>query len=416
MEKNEKVDTGKGQDHVVFWGGENKDKQDYSMDWSHDGQFWLALSPDRLDEILTVIRQLLSEKFGGEWPERPSPKATGQFVAVRHNHHLFATFGRKEPKERYAEIHPTDTGRTIFVRLWQGLTEEAKAAFQARGFEYHPQIPDKYKVKVPGTEITAEKAATLEKFRKSHPLTVPDGKLLGGRSGGASWKGILAVVVVILIAAVLLRGQLGELFVKKEPVDLGSFQLAQGQTAVYEKSDGRIIYALTDTTIEQLITDRTVLYGELIDTLRADFYGLQEITDAMGTPLYKAKEGAIFTIPSYLQGTALDPYTAVDAEAFHHDKKKDWEDLQGQKASLKGFVIKTADGFYLEAGDGSIKLVSQDPFMLLNLNLALKKRYQVTVYGTVGETFDWKTVRKDTQKMFSFSVDPVNYATMIAVQ
>jgi len=414
MEKNEKMDTGKGQDHVVFWGGENEDKQDYSMDWSHDGHFWIALSSDRLDEILAVIRQLLSEKFGGDWPERPSPKTTGQFVAVRHNHHLFATFGRKEPKERYAEIHPTDTGRTIFVRLWQNLTEEAKAAFQARGFEYYPQIPDKHKVKVPGTEITAEKAATLEKFRKSHPLTVPEGKLQGARTGGSSWIGIAVVVVVILIAAVLLRGQLGEMFVKKEPIDLGSFQLAQGQTAVYEKSDGQIIYALTDTTLEQLITDRTVLYGELIDSLRANFYSLKEITDAMGSSLYKAKEGATYTIPAYLEGAALEPYTAVDAEAFQHDKKKDWEDLQGQQVRLKGFVIKTADGFYLEAGDGSIKLVSQDPFMLLNLNLALKKRFQVTVYGTVGETFDWKTIRKDTQKMFSFSLATVNYATMIA--
>jgi hypothetical protein len=150
--------------------------------------------------------------------------------------------------------------------------------------------------------------------------------------------------------------------------------------------------------------------------LRTDFYALQEITDAMGSTIYKAKEGAVYTIPSYLEGAALDPYTAVDAEAFQHDRKKGWEDLQGQKVKLKGFVIKTSDGFYLEAGDGSIKLEGQDPFLLLNLSLALKKRFQVTVYGTVGETFDWKTIRKDTQKMFTLSIDPVNYATMIAAQ
>jgi len=413
MEKKEMNETDKDQGRVDFWGDKNEDKQDLSMDWSHDAHFWIALTSDRVDEIIAVVRQLLSDKIGGDWPDRPSPRAKGRFLEVRHNHHLFAEFTSKGEKDRFAEVHPTETGRTIFVRLWHDLFEEAKAAFQARGFHYHLQIPDEYQVKVPGLEISPEKAAALEKFRTSRPLDVPETAFERKRGGAGTIVGIVVLVVIVAAAAVLLRKPLGQLFVKAEPLDLGNFLAAKSEMAAFEQMDGSIVYALADTKIEDKVKAGVLVYGDLIDTSRADFYAVHKLTNADGLTLYEALEGRIVSIPSFAEGQDLNRYRAIDAGKFRHDRKRDWESLQGEQVALKGTLQKEPDGFYLLAGDGLIRLLTIDQFTLLNLQIAQEKGETVTLYGTIGETFDWKTIRQETRKMFRFTIDPVSYAAMM---
>jgi hypothetical protein len=50
---------------------------------------------------------------------------------------------------------------------------------------------------------------------------------------------------------------------------------------------------------------------------------------------------------------------------------------------------------------------------LLNLELALKRGQAVTLYGTVGATYDWKETREETKKMFRFNIKPVSYETLV---
>lgn len=406
-------ETIKEQGGVDFWGEKNEDKQDLSMDWSHEGHFWIALSWDQVDQVVAIVRQLLSEKFGGDWSDRPSPRARGRYLDVRHNHYLFAGYSRKEAKDRFAEVHATETGRTIFVRFWHDLFEDAKAAFQTRGFKYHPRIPDGYQVKVPGLEISPEKAAALEKFRTSQPLAVPEGAFEGRRGGASTVVGIAVLVVIVVAAAVLLRKPLGQLFTKEEPLVLGNFLTARSRIAAFEKMDGSIQYALADGEIGDKIKPGVQIYGDLIDSSRAGFYVVHRLTDSEGTLLYQAAEGTSVSIPSFITGQDLTKYRAVDAGDFRYDKKKGWEDLQGEPVILQGALQIEPDGYYLKVSDGFIKLATTDPYTLLNLEIAQTKGKAVTIYGTIGDTFDWKTARKETRKMFQFTIDPVSYTAML---
>jgi hypothetical protein len=414
MERKEMNEMSKEQGRVDFWGERNEDKQALSMDWSHDAHFWIAVTSDQVDEIIAIVRQFLSDKFGGDWPDRPSPHATGRYLDVRHNHHLFAEYTRKGVKDRFVEVHPAETGRTIFVRFWHDLFEEAKAAFQARGFHYHSRIPDEHQIKVPGQEISPEKAAALEKFRTSQPLKVPETTFERKRSSAPSVVSLVVLVVILAAAAVLLRKPLGQLFVKVEPLNLGNFLAAKSEMAAFEQVDGSIVYALADVKIEDKVKAGVLVYGALIDTSRAGFYAVHKLTDVEGLTLYEAPEGTIISIPSFAEGQDLNKYRAIDAGAFRHDRKKDWENLQGEQVALQGALQKEPDGFYLKVSDGLIRLVTIDQFTLLNLLIAQEKGKLVTLYGTVGETFDWKEVRQETRKMFRFRIDPVSYDAITA--
>lgn len=402
------------QDGVDFWGGENEDKQDVSLDWSHDGHFWIALPGEKVSEVIAVVRSLLSDKFGGDWPDRPSPRAAGRYLEVKYHHHLFAKYSHKEAKDRFAEVHPTETGRTIFVRVWHDLVEEAKAAFQAHGFIYHPQIPEEHQVRVPGTEITPEKAQALEKFRKSQPLEIPESAFERTRGGTGSLVGVVIFLALAVAALVLLRGHLGKLFVRAKPLELGTFLEARSRIAAFEKMDGSIVYILADADIGNKMKAGVRVYGALIDSTRTDFYAVDKLEDAEGKLIHGAMEGASFSIPALAESQDLATYQMVETANFRYDRKKGWEELQGEPVVLKGSLKMEADGFYLKAGDGLIRLMTTDPFTLLNLQIAQKKDKAVTLYGTIGETFDWKTVRQDTHKMFQFSLVPVDYATLTA--
>jgi hypothetical protein len=409
MENKETKEMDKQQERVVFWGGENEDKQELSMDWSHDGHFWIALSTDKVDEIVSLVRQLLSDKLGGDWSDRPSPHASGQYLEIKHHHHLFAMYSRKGLKERFAEVHPSDTGRTIFIRFWQGLHQEAKASLERHGFQYHSQIPDHLKIKMPHKPISPEKTAALEKFRTSQPLTVPEGKARLKRGGGGKLIGLVVVVLILATGFMLLRSQL---FGKAEPLELGSFLAAKGYIASFETIDGKIVYAIADTDLENKIKADIFVYGGLIDSSRAGFYAIHKLTDSQGLILYQAFEGAAVSIPSFAEGQDLAKYQIVDAGAFRYDRKKDWEEFQGQPVVLQGLLKVETDGLFLEVSDGLIKLIGIDTFSLLNMQIAQKKGKAVTLYGIIGETFDWKTARKETHKMFRFSLDTVSYAAM----
>ncbi|KPL19671.1 MAG: hypothetical protein AMJ92_01605 [candidate division Zixibacteria bacterium SM23_81] len=414
MDEKETKEAHTQQDRVDFWGGENDDKQNVSLDWSHDGHFWIALPGEKVSEVIAVVRSLLSDKFGGDWPDRPSPRAAGQYLDVKHNHHLFAKYSHKEAKERFAEVHPTETGRTIFVRVWHNLFEETKAAFQARGFTYHPQIPKEHQVRIPGTEITPEKAQALEKFRKSQPLEIPESAFERTRGGSGTLVGVVIFLALAVVALVVLRGHLGKLFVRAEPLELGTFLEARSRIAAFEKMDGSIVYILTDADIGNKLKTGVRVYGDLIDSTRSDFYAVDKLENAEGQVIHAAMEGASFSIPSFAEIQELAEYQVVETENFQYDRKRGWEKLQGEPVVLKGALKMEADGFYLEAGDGLIKLITTDSFTLLNLQIAQKKGKAVTLYGTIGDTFDWKTVRQDTRKMFQFSLVPVDYATLTA--
>jgi hypothetical protein len=331
---------------------------------------------------------------------------------VKHNHHLFAKYSRREAKDRFAEVHPTETGRTIFVRVWHDLSEEAKAAFQARGFTYHPQIPKEHQVKMPGTEITPEKAQALEKFRKSQPLEIPESAFERTRGGTGTLVGVVVFLALAVAALVLLRGHLSKLFVRAEPLELGTLLEARSRMAAFEKMDGSIVYILADADIGNKLKADVRIYGALIDSTRTDFYAVDKLEDAEGQVIHGAMEGATFSIPSFAESQDLAKHQMVETENFQYDRKRGWEELQGEPVVLKGSLKTEADGFYLEAGDGLIKLMTTDPLTLLNLQIAQKKTKAVTLYGTIGETFDWKTVRQDTHKMFQFSLVPVDYATL----
>lgn len=407
-------ETVKEQGGVDFWGERNEDKQDLSMDWSHESHFWIALSWDKSDQVVAIVRQLLSEKIGGDWPDRPSPRARGRYVDVRHDHYLFAEYSRKVAKNRFAEVHAAETGKTIFVRFWQDLFEDAKAAFQARGFVYHSQIPDKYQVKVPGLEMTPEKAAALEKFRTSQPLKVPETALKGRKGGMSAAVSIAILVVIVAAAAVLLRKPLGQLFTRDEPLLLGNFLMAKSRIAAFEKTDGSIQYVLAGADISDKVKEGVQVYGDLIDSSRAGYYVVRKLTDSEGTVLYQAPEGTSVSIPSFIEGQDLAKYRALDAGDFQYDRKKGWEEFQGEQVILQGALQTEPDGDYLKVSDGLIKLITTDPFTLLNLEIAESKGKAVNVYGTIGDTFDWKTVRKETHKMFQFTVEPVSYTAMLA--
>jgi len=405
----------KKNDAVDFWGAKNEDKQDLSMDWSHDGHFWIAMNWDKADEVLAIVRQFLSDKFGGDWSERPSARAKGRYVEEKHGHYLFADYGRKEAKERFAEVHATETGRTIFVRFWHDLFEDAKAALQSRGFKYHPQIPDEHQVNVPGLEISPEKAAALEKFRTSQPLDIPEGAFEGRKGGAGGIVGIAVLVIIVAAAAVLLRKPIGQLFIREEPLNLGNLLVARSQMAAFEKLDGSMVYILANTEISDRMKADVQVYGDLIDSSRTDFYTVHKLVDQEGTVLYQADEGASVSIPSFIEGQDLAKYRAVDAGDFQYDRKTGWEKLQGESVTLQGALQEEPDGYYLKVSDGLIKLETTDPFTLLNLQIAQKKGKAITVYGTIGETFDWKTVRKETRKMFQLRVDPVSYTHMTSL-
>jgi hypothetical protein len=414
MENTEKDNRPKDVNQVPFWGGENEDKQDFSMDWDHDGQFWIALPFDRVEVIVSLVREMLSQKLGGDWPEKPSPKASGRYMGVRHNHYLFANFTRKGFKERFAEVHATETGRTIFVRFWQGLLADGKAALERGGFQYHTEIPQEYKVKVPGLEISPEQEIALEKFRTSAPLAIPEGKLEGVRTKSNSWIGVLFVVVVLALAAFLLREQLGQLFVKEEPLQLGTILTARPRIAAFEQPDGQLVYALAPDDVEMKLKPENLIFGGLIDSLRSDFYSIRKIQDPQGIILYQAHPEVIVSIPDFKERQELNEYKLLDTSTFRHDRKTGWEKYRDQKVILKGDLLEEEDGFYLAAGDGYIKITTANSFILLNLQLALKKGQPVTVYGTVGATYDWKEIRKESRKMFRLQIVPINYETLTA--
>jgi len=384
------------------------------MDWDQDGQFWIGLPAGHVEEIVSLIRQMMSDKFGGDWSQRPSQRAAGRFVENQYNHYLFAKYTHKGIKERYAEVHTSETGRTIFVRFWQGLHEDGQVTLERHGFKFHSEIPQEYRVKVPGLEITPEKTATLEKFRTSKPLSIPKGKLETIRTGSSSWIGFVFVVIMLAIAAFLLRDQLHQVFVKEKPLNLGTFLVAKSKIAVYERSGGQLIYALSVSDIESKVKPETIIYGSLIDSSRTDFYSIQKIADPQGTILYQATKEVTVSIPSFIEGNDLNQYQVVDASRFRYDKNKDWEDLQDKKVVLKGTLFLEEDGFFLGAGDGFIKLLSPDPITLLHLQVALKKSLPVSLYGMVGTTFEWEGERKETKKMFRFSIDRTSYAAMTA--
>ncbi len=399
---------------VDFWGEKNEDKQALSMDWSHECHFWIALTSDNVEDVLAVVRQLLSEKLGGDWPERPSSRAKGRYFEVKRNHYLFAEYGRTDVKNRFAEVHPTETGMAIFVRFWQDMFEDAKAAFEARGFQYHPQIPKKYRVKVPGSEISPEKAAVLEKFRSSQPLEVPETMFERSRSKKSTVIGLVVFLFCVVAALVMLRSHLVQLFIRVEPLDLGTFLAAKSNVAVYEKVDGSIVYALASADIDDKMNSQVLIYGDQVDSSRFDFYAIRGINDQQGSVLYQAFEGSDVSLPTFLEGQELAKFRLIDTKNFRHDRKKDWEDLEGELVALKGQLQREPDGYYLKAGDGLVQLTSTSQFMLLNIQIAQEKGKPVTLYGTVGETFDWTTVRKESRKMFRFSVEPVTYATLTA--
>jgi len=383
------------------------------MDWDHDGHFWIGLTTDRVETVVSFIRQLLTEKVGGEWPERPSPRASGRYLEERHHHYLFADFTRKSFKTRYAEIHPVETGKTIFVRFWGDLWQDAKTAMEGQGFQYSSKIPEAYQLKVPGMEISAQRQAVLDRFRQSQPLTVPEGKLEATRVKSNSWIGILFVIIVLGVAAVLLRDELGQLFVKEEPLDLGNILAVRSTMAVFESPSGSLAYSLTPDDVENRIKPENIFYGGLIDTSRTDFYMIRKVENSEGIILYQAPPEAIVEIPGYVTDEALTEYESVDASKFRYDRKKDWEQYRDQKVRLQGELLEEEDGFYLQAGDGYIKISTANTFVLLNLQVAMLKGRPVTLYGTVSATYDWQEVRKDTKQMFRYNIDPVSYQTLI---
>jgi hypothetical protein len=413
MENTEDKEKLAGKGPVPFWGGENSDKQDYSMDWDHDGHFWIGLTTDQVDTVVSLVRQLLTEKMGGEWSERPSRKASGRYQEELHNHHLFADFTRKGYKARFAEIHPVETGKTIFVRFWGDLWKDAKEAMERQGFQYASTVPEAYQVKVPGLEITAERQAVLDMFRKSKPLVVPEGKLEATRVRSNSWIGIVFVIVVLGVAAILLRDQLSQMFIKEEPLNLGKILAVRSNMAVFETEEGSLVYGLTPDDVENRFKQENVFFGGLIDTSRTDFYVIRKIENSDGIVLYQAPPEAIVEIPDYLSAEALQEYQSVDASKFRYDRKKDWEGYRDQKVKLQGELLEEEDGFYLQAGDGYIKITTANTFVLLNLQIALQKSQPVTLYGTVGATYDWQEIRKETKQMFRFNIAPVSYQTLI---
>ena len=415
MENTEDKGKSKEKGLVPFWGGENDDKQAYSMDWDHDGHFWVGLTTDHVDTVVSLIRQMLVEKIGGEWPQRPSLRASGRYLEERHNHYLFADFTRKGYKERFAEIHPVETGKTIFVRFWGELWQDAKNIMIRQGFQYAPEMPKAYQLKVPGMEFSAERQAVLEKFRQSQPLVVPEGKLVATRVKSNSWIGILFVVIVLGLAAILLRDQLGQLFIKQEPLELGNILAVRSNMSVFETPEGALIFGLSADDVESKIKPENVFYGGLIDTSRTNYYAIKKIKGAGGLVLYQAPPEAIVSIPEYLTGEELAEYKPVDASSFRYDRKKDWETFRDQKVTLKGDLFEEDDGFYLQAGDGYIKISTANTFALLNLQIALLKGRPVTLFGTVSATYDWQEVRKDTKKMFRFNIAPVSYETLTAI-
>jgi|GEM_PF-2202927 len=383
------------------------------MDWDHDGHFWIGLTTDQVETVVSFIRQFLTEKMGREWADRPSPRASGRYLEERHNHYLFADFTRKGFKSRFAEIHPVETGKTIFVRFWGDLWQEAKNAMERQGFQYSPKMPQAYQLKVPGMEISAERQAVLDKFQQSQPLVVPEGKLEATRVKSNSWIGILFVIVVLGVAAVLLRDQLGQLFIKEEPLDMGPILAVRSNMAVFESPSGSLVYALTPDEVENRITPENVFYGGLIDTSRTDFYVIKKIENSEGIVLYQAPPEAVLEIPAYLSGEALQEYQTVDASKFRYDRKKDWEQYRDQKVRLQGELLEEEDGFYLQAGDGYVKISTANTFVLLNLQVAMIKGRPVTLYGTVSATYDWQEVRKETKQMFRFNIAAVDYQTLI---
>ncbi|MCK4272914.1 hypothetical protein KAX22_09695, partial [bacterium] len=241
------------------------------------------------------------------------------------------------------------------------------------------------------------------------PLTVPEGKAQLKRGGGGKLIGLVVVVLILATGFMLLRSQL---FGKAKPLELGSFLAAKDYIASFETIDGKIVYAIADIDIEDKIKADIFAYGGLIDSSRAGFYAIHKLTDPQGLILYQAFEGTAVSIPSFAEGQDLAKYQTVDAGAFRYDRKKDWEEFQGQPVVLQGLLKMEADGLFLEVSDGLIKLISIDTFSLLNMQIAQKKGKAVTLYGIIGETFDWKTVRKETHKMFRFSLDTVSYAAM----
>jgi len=413
MENTEDKAKHGGKMPVPFWGGENDDKQDYSMDWDHDGHFWIGLTTDHVDTVVSFVRQLLTEKVGGEWPDRPSPKASGRYLEERHNHYLFADFTRKGFKARFAEVHPVETGKTIYVRFWGDLWQEAKNAMERKGFQHSPKTPEAYLLKVPGMEISAERQAVLDRFRNSEPLVVPEGKLVATRVKSNSWIGILFVIIVLGVAAILLRDQLGQLFIKEEPLDLGNILAVRTNTAVFETAEGSLVYAITPDDVENRFEPKNVFFGGLIDTSRTDFYAIRKIENTEGLILYQAPPEAVVAIPDYPAGELLQEYQSINASTFRYDRKKDWEQYRDQKVRLQGELLEEEDGYYLQAGDGYIKIATADTFTLLNLQIAMIKGRPVTLYGTVSATYDWQEVRKDEKKMFRFNIVPMSYQTLI---
>jgi len=383
------------------------------MDWDHDGHFWIGLTTDQVGTVVTLVHQLLAEKVGGEWPERPSLRASGRYLEEHHNHYLFADFTRKGYKQRFAEIHPVETGKTVFVRFWGDLWQDAKNAMERQGFQYSSEIPEAYRVKVPGMEITAERQAVLDRFQRSEPLVVPEGKLEATRVKSNSWIGIVFVIVVLGIAAILLRDQLGQLFIKEEPLNLGKILAVRSNMAVFETEAGSLVYGLTPDEVETRFKPENVFYGGLIDTSRTDFYAIRKIENSEGIVLYQAPPEAVIEIPEYLTGEALQEYESVDAGNFRHDRKKDWEQYRDQKVALQGELLEEEDGFYLQAGDGYIKITTANTFVLLNLQVAMLKAKPVILYGTVGATYDWQEIRKESKQMFRFNIAPVDYQALI---
>jgi hypothetical protein len=399
---------------VPFWGGENDDKQDYSMDWDHEGHFWIGLTTDQVDTVVSLIRQILVEKVGGEWSQRPSSKASGRYLEEYRNHYLFADFTRKGYKERFVEIHPVETGKTIFVRFWGGLLQDVKTALERQGFQYSSAMPEEYQLKVPGMELSAERKAILDKFRQSQPLAVPEGKLEATRVKSNTWIGILFVVIVLGVTAFLLRDELGQLFIKEEPLNLGKILAVRSNMAAFETPDGSLVYALAPDDIESKIKPQNLIYGGLIDTTKSNYYAIKRIEGSGGLVLYQAPPEAIFSIPDVLTGEELAEYQFVDASSFRYDRKRDWEKFRDQKVKLQGDLLGEEDGFYLQAGDGYIKIGTANTFALINLQIALLKGQPVTLYGTVSATYDWQEVRKESKKMFRFNIVPVSYATLTA--
>ena len=413
MENTEDKGKHGGKGPVPFWGGENDDKQDYSMDWDHDGHFWIGLTTDQVGTVVSLIRQLLTEKVGGEWPERPSPKASGRYLHEHRNHYLFADFTRKGFKARFAEVHPVETGKTIFVRFWGDLWQDAKNALERQGFQYSPQTPEAYQLRVPGMEISAARQAVLDRFQQSQPLVVPEGKLEATRVKSNSWIGILFVIIVLGVAAVLLRDQLGQLFIKEEPLNMGEILAVRSKMAVFETPTGSLVYSLTPDDVETRIKPENVFYGGLIDTSRTDFYVIRKVENTEGIVLYQAPPEAIVEIPEYLSGEALLGYESVDASKWRYDRKRDWEKYRDQKVRLKGELLEEEDGFYLQVGDGYVKISTANTFVLLNLQIAMLKGKPVTLYGTVSATYDWEEIRKETKQMFRFNIAPVTYEILI---